>query len=95
MEAQLKAEARREFLKIRRPPPRLTALITTSEVREAGPSEVIVRLKLKVSEQSIEWTMTESADGSTQERLVPESFSSGSLASANTRATEAESLSAT
>lgn len=60
-----------DFLKARAPPPRLMALVTTSEVREAGTPEHLTRLRIKVSEQAVEWTTVES-EGRQQERLVPE-----------------------
>ncbi len=70
-EKALKHAARIELLEARKTPPRLQVLVTTQEIREAGPSEVITRLRLKVSEQGVEWTTVE-ADGRTQDRLVPE-----------------------
>ena len=71
LETELRETTRLEFLKRRPPPPRLNVLATTQEIREAGPSEVITRIRLKVTEQAMEWTSIES-DGQTQERLVPE-----------------------
>lgn len=71
MEKQLKAEVRLEFLKMRKPPPRLVALVTSAELREAGPAENLTRLKLKVTEQGLEWTSYE-AGGAELDRLVPE-----------------------
>lgn len=67
----LREAARMDFLKARAPPPRLMALVTTSEVREAGTPEHLTRLRIKVSEQAVEWTTVES-EGRRQERLVPE-----------------------
>jgi hypothetical protein len=71
LEAELKAAARLESLKLRKPPPRLNVLVTTKEIREAGPSEAMTRIRLKISEQAFEWTTIESESGS-QDRLVPE-----------------------
>ena len=70
-ETELKEIVRLEFLKLRKPPPRLTVLVTTSEIREAGPSEVITRIRLKISEHGMEWTTVES-EGRSQDRLGPE-----------------------
>lgn len=70
-EEMLKKETRIEFQKLRKPPPRLQVLVTTGEIREAGPSEVITRLNLKISEEAFEWTTIES-DGRKQDRLVLE-----------------------
>lgn len=67
----LRATARLEFLKARSAPPRLMALVTSAEVREAGGPEQIARLRLKITEQGLEWATLES-DGNPRERLVPE-----------------------
>lgn len=71
LETELKNATRVEFLKLRKMPPRLHALVTTAEIREAGPSETITHLRLKISEQAVEWTTIES-EGQKQDRLVPE-----------------------
>ncbi len=71
LEEKLKEAARVEFLKLRKPPTRLQVLVTTAEIREAGPSEVITRLHLKITEEAFEWTTIES-DGRKQDRLVIE-----------------------
>ena len=69
--AELKTSVRLAFLKTRVPPPRLSTLVTTQDIREAGSGENVTRLKLKITEESVEWTMVES-DGQMQGRLVPE-----------------------
>ncbi len=69
--AELREAVRIEFLKLRTPPPRLTVLVTTAEIREAGAAENLTRLRLKVSEAGMEWTMIES-EGVQRDRLVPE-----------------------
>lgn len=71
VEEKLKAATRLEFLKLRKPPPRLQVLVTTSEIREAGPSEIITRISLKITEEAFEWTTIES-EGRRQDRLVIE-----------------------
>ncbi len=71
MEDELKVAARLEFLKLRKSPPRLQVMVLTKEIREAGPSEVITHIKLKLNEQGFEWTSIE-AEGGTQPRLIPE-----------------------
>lgn len=68
---ELREVARREFLKVRQPPPRLVALVTSAEIREGGTSENITRLNVKLSEQGVEWTTIET-DGVSRDRLVPE-----------------------
>lgn len=69
--AELRTAARLAFLKARIAPPRLTALVTTQEVREAGSAENVTRLRLKITEESVEWTQVES-DGEMRDRLIPE-----------------------
>jgi len=69
--SELKTGVRLAFLKTRVPPPRLTTLVTTQDIREAGAGENITRLKLKITEESVEWTTVES-DGQMQGRLIPE-----------------------
>lgn len=71
LEDSLKKAARMEFIKLKKPPKRLQALVTTSEIREAGPGENITRLRLKISEEAVEWTTIES-EGLKKNRLVPE-----------------------
>ena len=69
--AEFKETLRLEFLKLRTPPPRLTVAVTSAEIREAGTTENLTRLRLKVSEQGVEWTTIES-EGVRRDRLVPE-----------------------
>lgn len=68
---ELKTAARVEFLNLRQAPPRLHVLVTTAELREAGPRELLVQLHLSISEEAFEWTMIET-NGRTLDRLVPE-----------------------
>jgi hypothetical protein len=68
---ELKEAVRTEFLKLRTPPPRLTVLVTSAEIREAGTTENLTRLHLKVSEEGVEWTTIE-AEGVRLDRLIPE-----------------------
>jgi hypothetical protein len=62
-EETLKDSLRVEFIKIRKLPTRLNVLVTTAEIREAGPNEVITHLRLKISEEAFEWTTIESDEG--------------------------------
>jgi hypothetical protein len=71
LDEKLKETTRVEFRKLRKPPARLQALVTTPEIREAGPSEVITHLHLKITEEAVEWTTIES-NGHKRDRLVPE-----------------------
>lgn len=68
---ELKEIARIKFLKLRKPPSRLHVLVTTAEIREAGPNEILTRFQLKITEEAVEWTTIESDDRK-QDRLVPE-----------------------
>lgn len=68
---ELKEAVRLEFLKLRTLPPRLTVLVTSAEIREAGTSENVTRLRLKVSEQGFEWKTVE-LEGVQHDRLIPE-----------------------
>lgn len=68
---ELKTAVRVEFLNLRQAPPRLHVLVTTAELREAGPSDLLARLHLSISEEALEWTVIESM-GKSYDRLVPE-----------------------
>jgi hypothetical protein len=68
---ELKAAVRLEFLNLREVPPRLSVLVTTAELREAGPKELMANLHLSISEEAFEWTVIES-QGKSNDRLVPE-----------------------
>jgi hypothetical protein len=61
----------REFLKVRPPPPRLLALVTSAEIRDGGGADNVTHLNIKLSEQGVEWTTIET-DGVARDRLVPE-----------------------
>lgn len=67
----LKAEVHLKFLKLREPPPRLNVLVTTAELREAGPTEFLARLQFIFTEEAFEWTIVES-QGHPKSRLIPE-----------------------
>lgn len=69
--SELKELAWADFLKVQKPPPRLEALVKTSEVREAGAGEVVTRMHVKLSEDGFEITTVES-EGVLRERLIPE-----------------------
>jgi hypothetical protein len=71
IEEKLKNNVRNEFLKIRKTPQRLKVLITTSEIREAGPTENVTHLHLKINEEAFEWTTIDS-DGKKKDRLIIE-----------------------
>ncbi len=68
---ELKAAVRLEFLNLRKGPPRLSVLVTTAELREAGPTALLAQIHLSISEEAFEWTVIES-QGKSHDRLVPE-----------------------
>lgn len=68
---ELKQAALHEFQKFYKPLPRLHTLIKTAEIREAGPSENITRIHMKVSEEGFE-LIKEETEGQSHDRLVPE-----------------------
>lgn len=68
---ELETAVRLAFLKLRTPPPRLSVMVTTAEIREVGNEEAVTRLRLRVSEEGLEWTSIES-EGVWRDRLVPE-----------------------
>lgn len=68
---ELKHSVHVDFSRFLRSPPRLDVLITTAELREAGPSDILAHLHLSISESNVEWTTVESK-GKTESRLVPE-----------------------
>lgn len=67
----LRDAARVEFLKLRTAPPRLSVLVETAQIREAGNSDAVTRIRMKISESGVEWTTIESG-GKEEDRLVPE-----------------------
>lgn len=69
--ARLTAAARAEFVRLEKPPPRLNVMVTTAEIREAGPSEIVTRLRLKMTEEAVEWT-TIVSNGDRKDRLIAE-----------------------
>lgn len=70
-EIRSKKVTRREFLKLEPIRSKVEVLVTSQELREAGPEDTILRIQLKVTEESVEWTSIES-DGETKELLTPE-----------------------
>lgn len=68
---ELKSAARLAFLTLRAAPPRLQVLVTSAEIREAGPGEQLAQLHLSISEEAFEWSVSES-EGNTSSKLMPE-----------------------
>ena len=71
LETNLKESARTDFINLRKPLSRLQVLVNTSEIREAGPNEIITKIHLKLTEEAFEWTSFES-EGKKQDRLIIE-----------------------
>jgi hypothetical protein len=69
--AEVKTAARAEFVNLRTPPPRLHVLVTSAELRQAGPPDVLARLRLSITEEGVEWTVIES-QGRSYQKLRPE-----------------------
>ena len=67
----LRRDVRAAFVKAQPPNARLEVLVTSAQLREAGPRELMTRVQLSITEEAMEWTTIESAGKST-DRLVPE-----------------------
>lgn len=72
LEEALRVTLINRLLVHRPPPPRLAVVATTTAVRDANAGENVVRLRLSISEESVEWTTREDDDGAEERRLVPE-----------------------
>jgi len=68
---ELKTAVYAEFSKFLPEPPRVNVLVTTAELREAGPSERLVKIHLSITEDTLECVEVES-NGKLQSRLVSE-----------------------
>jgi hypothetical protein len=68
---ELKMTVHVDFTKYLTAPKRLKVLVTTAELREAGPGDILARLHLSISEQDVEWCVIESK-GKPSSRLIPE-----------------------
>jgi hypothetical protein len=70
-ESELRAAALALFPDKSPTPSRLLVQVTNTALRDAGPAELMTRLRLSISEDAVEWTTVES-QGQTVERLLPE-----------------------
>jgi len=68
---ELKTAVYADFSKFLPEPPRVNVLVTTAELREAGPSENLVKIHLSITEDTLESVEVES-DGKIQNRLISE-----------------------
>jgi hypothetical protein len=71
IEIDLTKKLKAEFIKLKVPQIRLEVLVSSSEIKEAGPDDVLTRLHLKINEEGFEWTTIE-VDGIEKDRLVLE-----------------------
>lgn len=53
-------------------PPRIAATILTADVKEQAGADNVVRLKLTIREEGMEWDVIDQPDGTTTRRLSPE-----------------------
>jgi len=70
-EAALRDDVRNAFLQLRAQPPRLDVVVTSAEIREGATPDNVTRIRLKVTEQGVEWTSIQS-NGASRDILVPE-----------------------
>lgn len=68
----LRRRAAEEALKTEGVPSRLEATIVTSEVKEKAAAGNVVRLRLTMREEGLEWSVAEASDGSIKRNLTPE-----------------------
>ena len=72
LRAGLADDARRTLAALATPPPRVTTSVETSAVREAGPGDRITRVRMTITEESMELTTIDGDDGEATLKLVPE-----------------------
>ncbi|MGP8331776.1 MAG: hypothetical protein ACT6FB_05495 [Methanosarcinaceae archaeon] len=60
-----------EFTKFLYEPDRINVRVTNKELREAGPRELLMQVRLSITEEAMEWAVIES-DGKIKSRLVQE-----------------------
>ncbi|HYD52984.1 MAG TPA: hypothetical protein VEA99_10165 [Gemmatimonadaceae bacterium] len=70
-ESVLRDDVRTAFLQLRPQPPRLDVIVTSAEIREGATADNLARIRLKVTEQGVEWASIQS-NGSQRDILVPE-----------------------
>jgi hypothetical protein len=68
---EFRGAVRGDVLGQAKPPPGVNVAVTAAELRAAGPPDLLARLRFSITEEGVEWAVTES-DGTRQERLVPE-----------------------
>lgn len=71
MSRDINMDLRTRLASIRPPPPRLQVLVNSSQIKEAGPKEIITTLKFVINEDAMEWASHQTDTGEI-EQLVPE-----------------------
>lgn len=69
--ASLKQQTRLEFLKLRTGPPRVSVLVTETELRDRGNENNVIRMRLTIGEDAVQWTNVD-VGGAEENRLLPE-----------------------
>jgi hypothetical protein len=72
LESNIRESVQLEFLNLRKPVNRLNVLINTSEIKEAGPNDIITQIHLKITEEAYELTSIESSEGIKMTKFVME-----------------------
>ncbi|MEE4287175.1 MAG: hypothetical protein V2I31_13565 [Mariniphaga sp.] len=70
LEIKIKTAGRLKFQNLRSLPPRLSVLVRTAEVKEAGSKENITILRLKLGEEAFEWSTIETENGPTDKLVI-------------------------
>lgn len=70
-ESALRDDARVAFLQLRSAPPRLNVIVSSAAIREGASSDNVARIRLKLTDQGVEWATVES-NGVRRDLLVPE-----------------------
>lgn len=71
LEEELRTASHMEFTKFLYEPDRISVRVTNKELREAGPSELMMNIRLSITEDAMEWAVVESG-GKTRSHLTPE-----------------------
>jgi len=68
--SELRTTLQAEFTKYLKEPGRLDVLVTTSELREIGPTDILTHLRFTISEQAVEWTSLDTDGGEPKKHLL-------------------------
>jgi hypothetical protein len=70
LEIKMKTAGRLKFQNLRSLPPRLSVLVRTAEVKEAGSKENITMLRLKLGEEAFEWSTIDTEEGPKDKLII-------------------------